>query len=204
MNNRCATSSPPSRRAGLTLIEVVAAIAILGSVLVGIVLAKSRHTRQLALAERKQQAVRAADRLITRWWTREQGIPVGEQGVLKSDKSLHWHTREMPNRRLNHLDARVVRVSLHVADPARSQLPPKDHQLITVDLVLPTSRSGQSDGDGAPGATNFDKLRERGDDPNGEVERGRSRGTSEGANAFDTNHEGIKRRDSPLRQGGAP
>jgi prepilin-type N-terminal cleavage/methylation domain-containing protein len=41
------------RRGGLTLIEVVAAIAILGAILVGIVLAKARHTHQLALARQR-------------------------------------------------------------------------------------------------------------------------------------------------------
>ena len=136
-NRPLKTCSVRSRRAGLTLIEVVAAIAILGVVLVGIVLAKSRHTRQLAVAQRKQEAVRAADALLTRWWTRPEGVPVDAEGVLEDDPTLRWQTRLVNNKPIDELGARVVRVELHVANPQQSPLEPKDHKLVTVDLVLP-------------------------------------------------------------------
>jgi len=127
---------------GLTLIEVVAAIAILGGILVGIVLAHSRHTRQLTLAERQQAAVRAADELITRWRGSERGVPVGREGVVPFDEALRWRTRLVESEPIARVGGRVVRVSLHVAEPATSSLDPADHKLVTVDLVLPKREDG--------------------------------------------------------------
>lgn len=124
-----------SRQAGLSLIEVVAAIAILGAILVGIVLAKSSHTRQLALARRKQQAVRAADALIARWW-REDDVPIGQQGMIEGKESLRWKTRLARKPRLAKLGARVLRVSIYRVNAERPALASADHELVSVDLVL--------------------------------------------------------------------
>jgi prepilin-type N-terminal cleavage/methylation domain-containing protein len=135
-----------STPAGLTLIEVVAAIAILGSILVGIMLATSRHSRQLALAERKKEAVRAADKLITRWRTQQDGVPINQEGRVKFNDSLRWRTRRVNNETIEKLSGRVVRLSLHMANPQETALDPKDYKLMTVDLVLPAKKKGESKG----------------------------------------------------------
>ncbi len=106
---------------------------ILGTVLVGVMLSKSRHTRQLALSRRKSAAVRAADELITKWWASADGVPVNESGRVKTDDSLRWQSRFVKNRELNKLDARVVRVEIH---ELKSQEPQKE-PLVAVELVLP-------------------------------------------------------------------
>jgi len=116
-------------------------------VLVGIVLAKSRHTRQLAVAERKHEAVRVADALISQWWTRPEGVPINEQGIVDNHPSLRWETRLVQNRPIDELGARVLRVELHVANPDESPLDPDDHKLVTVDLVLPMPQDEQANGD---------------------------------------------------------
>jgi hypothetical protein len=130
------TSSGRARHGGLTLVEVVAGIAILGSVLVGVVLAKSRHTRQLALAQRRQAAVRAADSLINEWWTGSEGIPVNESGAVPSAPSLVWETRIVDNRDVERLGARVVRVELRESESSTYR-EDADRPLVTVELVLP-------------------------------------------------------------------
>ncbi len=125
-----------SRATGLTLIEVLAAIAILGTLLVGVVLSKSRHTHQLSLSRRKDTAVRAADRLMSGWWAGADGVPVGESGRVESDPSLTWRTRIVPNDAVGDLGARVVRVE--ILDGGRGGDRPLDADpVLTVDLVLP-------------------------------------------------------------------
>jgi hypothetical protein len=125
----------------------VAAVAILGTVLVGIVLAKARHTRQLARAQRLSAAVRAADELIAAWWTSPAGVPVGAWGVAGTDGSLAWETRQVPNGPIERLGARVVRVEVREAAPrapgspavAQGDSPRRaDEPLVAVELVLPS------------------------------------------------------------------
>jgi|WetSurMetagenome_2_1015567.scaffolds.fasta_scaffold593876_2 hypothetical protein len=123
-------------RAALTLIEVVAAIAILGSVLVGVVLASARLTHQAAEARRQAVAVRAADELITRWWTSKEGVPVGSEGAVESDATLAWSARLVTNEAVDRLGARVVRVAVREADPQTSS---REESLVEVDLVLPAA-----------------------------------------------------------------
>ena len=122
-----------SRRSGLTLLEVLAAVAILGTILVGVVMAKSRHMRQMAAIGRQDAAVRAADELIAAWWASPRGVPVGESGELAGDGSLVWQTRAVANKEIEALGARVVRVEV------RSSLAGTDAQnrpSVAVDLVL--------------------------------------------------------------------
>ncbi len=126
--------SPCSRRAGLTLIEVIAAIAILGTVLVALVIAKSRHTRQTVRAERARVAVRAADELIANWWMDDQQVPIGKQGRFEDTPSIRWRTRLVSNQSVNQLDARVVRVEILHTD---ERFEPTTSVLFNVDLVLP-------------------------------------------------------------------
>ena len=129
-------SSRQWSRAGLTLIEVVAAVAILGTILVGVVLAKSRHTHQLALAERKMAAVRAADELIAGWWT-GSGVPIGGSGMVEGYEALFWQTRVVPNEAVGKLGASVLRVELFESGASEAARGNADDTLVTVDLVLP-------------------------------------------------------------------
>ena len=136
------TSSPCSARRGLTLLEVVAAIAILGSVLVGLVLAKAKHTHQLATAQKQSQAVRLLDDLIASWWTGGSGgngVPVGESGVIGADGAWAWETRLVANPAIEKLGACVVRVEMRDTGARRRESSGSRDtaDLVVVDLVLP-------------------------------------------------------------------
>lgn len=127
----------PRLRRGLTLIEVLAAIAILGTVLVGVVLARSRHTRQLADTHRQNALVRATDELIASWWSSAEGVPVEQSGVCGPNGEMVWQTRVVSNRAVETMGARVVRVEVRPEQPgALPQGPPEQAEVI-VDLVLP-------------------------------------------------------------------
>lgn len=123
-----------SRRAhrGMTLMEVVASIAILGVLLVGIVTAKSRHTHQWSLAQRKLQAVAAADALLAGWWQHQGSLPrtaEGEAGA--AEDGLRWRTQELADREAAELGVTVVTLQVWDARDPEAREP-----LVSVDLVL--------------------------------------------------------------------
>ena len=70
--NRC--SSPP-RRQGLTLIEVVAGLALMSSILVAVLFLKSRYARQQAIADHHLKSLSAADALLSIWWQDPKYFP---------------------------------------------------------------------------------------------------------------------------------
>src|SRR6267142_1532167 len=62
------TSSPPRGKArGATLIEALAGLVVLGTLLVSITIARGRFVRQRAVAEQKIAAATAVDALVSRW-----------------------------------------------------------------------------------------------------------------------------------------
>lgn len=125
----------------MTLIEVVAAIAILGSVLVGVVLAQSRHTRQLAEARLQHEAAHAADELIAQWWTGPEGVPdPGASGEIQtpSGRTLTWSTSREASPALEELGTFVLRVEFTEAETEHpASLPRSEPWRLAVDLVLP-------------------------------------------------------------------
>lgn len=135
---------------GLTLIEVVAAIAIVGTVLVGIVMARTRHTRQSITAEHKLAAVNAADELLAEWWLDGRRVPLDGEGELDTKPEMTWQTFEVSNAPINDLNARVVRLEVWpVTAPDAFDKP--DKPLVMVDLVL--SKEDQIGEDGERYAT---------------------------------------------------
>ena len=136
-----------SRRAGLTLIEVVAAIAILGTLLVGIVLASARHTRQIADTRQIDTIVRAADDLLAQWWVDPDEIPIGQSGVIETSPSLAWRTYLVANSDVEDLGARVLRVEVGPPGKVGAALGPNDKTIVTVDLVLPQEEKSSDESD---------------------------------------------------------
>lgn len=121
------------RRHGLTLVEVMASIALLGTLLVGIVMAKSRHTHQWSKAQRKLQAVQAADSMLSSWWADARSIPREGEGQIQATQPLRWTTRVIASPHARALRTQVVR--LEIFD---SELTAGDPQAIaSVDLLLP-------------------------------------------------------------------
>lgn len=136
MRRTSTTCSPSWRSAGLTLIEVTAALAILGTLLVGVVVAKARHTRQLHDARRMEAVVKAADELIAGWWISPDGVPEEAAGSMPGDAALSWTTRIVENAELQEIGVRVVRLELRAAPSIRRGDDQADEPILAVDLPL--------------------------------------------------------------------
>jgi hypothetical protein len=123
----------------VTLVEAVAGLALLATLLAGLLLAKGRYTRQAALAERRLQAVAAADALLARWWREPARFPRVASGAV-DDQDFSWRTRVVENRPLEELAAQVVRLEVLEDRPG----PRAGGVLASVDVVLnePGGRRG--------------------------------------------------------------
>src|SRR4051812_1146961 len=121
-----------TRRSALTLVEVVAGLALLATLLVAVLGTKARVTRQWAHANRKLEAVAAADRLLAGWWATPATFPRKSSGNVPGDAGLNWRTTPVGNDAVRPLGASVVR--LEIVDgrqPAASGA-----VLASVDVVL--------------------------------------------------------------------
>jgi type II secretory pathway pseudopilin PulG len=115
MNRTFSTSSRlrgRRRLRGLTLVEVVAGLALLSTLLVAVLMTKTRVTRQWAHAQRKLQATAAADRLLSGWWQDVPRFPRHASGAVPGDAGLAWRTTPVSNPTAAALRASVVRLEV--------------------------------------------------------------------------------------------
>lgn len=116
------------RRRGMTLIEVVAAVVILGTILAAIMVARAKHVRQLAEARDLERVVEVADELIGRWWLSEEGPPVNGRGSASADGQIVWRTYWVSDPGVRTLGGRVLRVEVQMEGEGPG---------VVVDLVVP-------------------------------------------------------------------
>ena len=115
----------------MSLIEVLAGLAIAGTLLVSILTAKRGYVRQWNEAHRRQDVVRALDAQLISWWTSPKGVPRNGSGPLLPGAT--WRVREVQSETAEQLDAQIVRVE--VLDRGRGS-DQWDEPLLYVDLLL--------------------------------------------------------------------
>jgi Tfp pilus assembly protein PilV len=102
-------------RQGLTLIEVVAGLALMATILVAMLVMKTRFTHQLAFSNQHLRAVAAADSLLEQWWADPAKFPINRSGAIPQYPGFDWQTNLVENDVVARLDSRVVRLDI-VAD----------------------------------------------------------------------------------------
>jgi type II secretory pathway pseudopilin PulG len=122
MNEKSRTSSARSaaattltgsrRRQAMTLVEVVGALVLLGTLLVALLTARARYTRQSASSDRRLRAVAAADELLTEWRRNPASLPRSAAGRVARDSDLAWRTLPVPNAPIQELGGAVVRLEI--------------------------------------------------------------------------------------------
>ncbi len=130
MMTRRRNSSKATARA-LTLIEVVAGLALLVAIMAALLLAKAHWQRSLADSDRRLAASAAADALLSAWWQNPRAFPVHRGGAVPEHADMRWQTFFIPNRGVEHLGTRAVRLEIVPAEPTAAPA------LCSVELVLP-------------------------------------------------------------------
>ena len=100
------------RRRGLTLVEVVASIALLGTMLTIIILAQGRHQRQIQRARTRIKACEAAEKLLTQWYVQNEDIPIDHTGQVSGDATFDWRTRTVDSHDVERIGATIVELSI--------------------------------------------------------------------------------------------
>lgn len=103
-----------SQRSGraLTLIEVVAAIALSTMLLVLLLEAQRSLTRQSRQASLKAAALDAAERLLIDWHGPDSLPPLSGSGYLDSQPRLHWRVTEVSKPVPSATAIRLVRLEV--------------------------------------------------------------------------------------------
>jgi prepilin-type N-terminal cleavage/methylation domain-containing protein len=131
----------------MTLIEVMVALVILGTLLVCAVVARGRYLRQSAIAQRKLNAIAAADSLLAQWWLDPQKVPRAASGEVPGVQKLTWQSQTLDRDDAEALGAQVLNLQIfdgrtNVAvhgTIGNSQTP-----LVSVELLVPTEKPGST------------------------------------------------------------
>src|SRR5687768_10832178 len=113
MSPRLTTSSRVRRPRGATLIEVLAGLVLLGTILSSALVARGRFQRQWRAAEDKLAAVRAGDELVAQWIAAPAGsAPVPGEGAVSHEPELRWRTTWLRDPYAQRLGARAARLEI--------------------------------------------------------------------------------------------
>src|SRR4051812_46472084 len=106
MNRRYSNFSPARR--GTTLVEVIAALVIFGTILAAMLIARGRFVRQDVQARRRIEATRALDALVTGWMNGPvSAIPVQATGSFGDESGQTWRTHLLRDPSAEEIGARV-------------------------------------------------------------------------------------------------
>ena len=111
MNRHFRTFSRPRAARAATLIEALAGLVVLGTLLVSITIARGRFVRQRALAEQKIAAATAVDAMVAKWMTGSgAAMPISASGPLEGVPNLIWRTRVIEKK--SNLEASIIRLEV--------------------------------------------------------------------------------------------
>jgi len=107
----------------MTLVEVIGGLALLATLLVATLLARSRYVHQSAVAERRLEAVAAADALLTTWHQDTRALVRDGSGLIPGEQELAWRTQTLPNAEATDLGAVVVQLQILDTRPQAAASP---------------------------------------------------------------------------------
>jgi type II secretory pathway pseudopilin PulG len=116
------------------LIELLAAMAILGWLLASLLVVRSRYIRQAATAQRQIEAVRAAQTLLEQWYSQDLAIPDAQQGPVPASEYLSWKTSVVQENVLGVDQLQIVRLSIQDARADRPHAAARD--LAKIDILV--------------------------------------------------------------------
>ena len=120
----------------MTLIEVVAGLALLAAVLSLVFAARSHVARQQVRADRRLAAVAAADALLAAWWQDPSKFPRAGGGTVPGRPDLVWRTGIVPNPAAEALGSQAVRLEVTSAGPPGVA---GARPVVSVEVVLPVT-----------------------------------------------------------------
>ena len=145
---------PAASRRGATLIEALAGLAILGTLLVSVLLASGKMHRQRGRTAQRLEAVRVADRLLEGWWQKRDEFPRDGQGTVEpggDGRAWSWRTTVVENEAARKLACEVVALEVF-APEAAAETPAGKAPACRVEVLLPQKGTAGGTAGLGPGA----------------------------------------------------
>jgi len=114
-------------------------MALLGALLTSLIAAAGNMRRQALQADRRIEACRIADALLSRWWDGETPFPRNASGIVEAHEGWRWRTRVVPNRDAWRVYGEVVALELFCEAPAGRE------PAARVEVLLPTPTEDETD-----------------------------------------------------------
>jgi prepilin-type N-terminal cleavage/methylation domain-containing protein len=123
-------------RRGLTLVEVIAGLVLLATLLTSVLAAFKTHAAQIRSARARLQAAAAADELVAGWMAQDALPRVGTQKPLEGADGWAWRLLTNESQRSGPVKIGCVRVEIFRPRPSVG-----DEVLASVTLVVPGNMS---------------------------------------------------------------
>jgi type II secretory pathway pseudopilin PulG len=120
---------------GLTLVEVIAGLVLMATLLAGILVSFGNQAAQMRKSRDRLKAVELADRLLGDW-SAQNAIPaIGTEQTLEGTKDWRWRLAEANSTDLDTVGLAAVRLEVF-----RRIVGTPDQVLASVDLLVPGRR----------------------------------------------------------------
>ena len=86
---------------GLTLIEVIASVGLLATLLVMTVSIRANHVRQINQSHEIEEAVAAIDYQMAIWFEDSASIPLNQTGSFDGSETIYWKTTQLESTSTN-------------------------------------------------------------------------------------------------------
>jgi prepilin-type N-terminal cleavage/methylation domain-containing protein len=103
---------PACCRRAFTLIEVVASLMLMGSLLVGILVAHRRHAEQIRRADQRIMAAKLADRILSKWSSDGSWGGGKTEGRIDGTDEFTWRWRVESDSQLSRVGAAIGRLEI--------------------------------------------------------------------------------------------
>jgi type II secretory pathway pseudopilin PulG len=133
-----------SSHAAFTLVEVIASLMLLGTLLVGILVAHRRHDHQIRTSKLRLEAIEAADRLLCECRAKGSWGPLASSGRFADRSDLVWRWSLLTISELTQVGACIGRLEVFSTNQT-AELPLAQIELVTSDGGITDPR-----GDAAP------------------------------------------------------
>jgi type II secretory pathway pseudopilin PulG len=121
----------------MTLVEVVAGIVLLSTLLVMILMSHRNHSAQIRRAKVRMKAIRAADELLSTWMASASFPRAGQRDALPGTPGWYWQIVSVPaSNDLASLRASAIR--LEIVDGSNLS---ENCLLTSVELMVPSQGS---------------------------------------------------------------
>ena len=115
--SKLSTSVAAHRRSAMTLIEVIAALMLLGATITSILVAQGRAVHNVHEAGRQLTAQQLASELIAEWQIDGTGVSVDDHDVVDGFEEWSWHRTSRTHEATNGVSFTQVTLSLAFRKP---------------------------------------------------------------------------------------